>query len=102
MPIKSNRIALVTFIFAILSAIYIKQFIAPHWVEQSYVYDVSTNKAGVSSYIYKEQKVIIDSVVNYEDSPLNQQNLFINTRAPYRITWRCYCWLYYARTLRLN
>jgi Na+/H+ antiporter NhaC len=75
MPIKSNRIALVTFIFAILSAIYIKQFIAPHWVEQSYVYDISTSKAGVSSYIYKEQKVIIDSVVNYESSPLNQRNL---------------------------
>ncbi|MEH6595964.1 MAG: Na+/H+ antiporter NhaC family protein [Colwellia polaris] len=72
---KHNSIALITFIFAILSAVYIKQFIPPHWVEQSYVYDVSTDAVGVSSYIYKEQRVIIDAVVSYENSPLNQQNL---------------------------
>ena len=72
---KHNSIALITFIFAILSAVYIKQFIPPHWVEQSYVYDVSTDAIGVSSYIYKEQRVIIDAVVSYENSPLNQQNL---------------------------
>ena len=72
---KHNSIALITFIFAILSAVYIKQFIPPHWVEQSYVYDVSTNALGVSSYIYKEKRVIIDAVVSYENSPLNQQNL---------------------------
>ena len=72
---KHNSIALITFIFAILSAVYIKQFIPPHWVEQSYVYDVSTDALGVSSYIYKEKRVIIDAVVSYENSPLNQQNL---------------------------
>jgi Na+/H+ antiporter NhaC len=72
---KHNSIALITFIFAILSAVYIKQFIPPHWVEQSYVYDVSTDAVGVSSYIYKEKRVIIDAVVSYENSPLNQQNL---------------------------
>ena len=72
---KHNSIALITFIFAILSAVYIKQFIPPHWVEQSYVYDVSTDAVGVSSYIYKEQRVIIDAVVSYENSPLNQQSL---------------------------
>lgn len=72
---KHNSIALITFIFAILSAVYIKQFIQPHWVEQSYVYDVSTDAIGVSSYIYKEQRVIIDAVVSYENSPLNQQSL---------------------------
>lgn len=72
---KHNSIALITFIFAILSAVYIKQFIPPHWVEQSYIYDVSTDAVGVSSYIYKEQRVIIDAVVSYENSPLNQQNL---------------------------
>jgi hypothetical protein len=72
---KHNSIALLAFIFAILSAIYIKQFIAPHWVEQSYVYDVSTNNNAVSSYIYKGQKVIIEQVVDYQSSPLNQSNL---------------------------
>jgi Na+/H+ antiporter NhaC len=72
---KHNSIALITFIFAILSAVYIKQFIPPHWIEQSYVYDVSTDAVGVSSYIYKEQRVIIDAVVSYENSPLNQQSL---------------------------
>lgn len=72
---KHNSIALITFIFAILSAVYIKQFIPPHWVEQSYVYDVSTDAVGVSSYIYKEQRVIIDAVVSYENSLLNQQSL---------------------------
>lgn len=82
MPTKNNSIALVTFIFAILAAVYIKQFIPPHWVEQSYVYDVSTNDLGVSSYIYKEQRVIIDAVVNYESSPLNQQSLNNITSPP--------------------
>jgi hypothetical protein len=72
---KHNSIALMAFIFAILSAIYIKQFIAPQWVEQSYVYDVSTNNNAVSSYIYKGQKVIIEQVVDYQSSPLNQSNL---------------------------
>jgi Na+/H+ antiporter NhaC len=72
---KNNSIALVAFIFAILSAIYIKQFIAPQWVEQSYVYDVTTNNNAVSSYIYKGQKVIIEQVVDYQSSPLNQSNL---------------------------
>ena len=72
---KHNSTALIAFIFAILSAVYIKQFIPPHWVEQSYVYDVSTDALGVSSYTYKEQRIIIDAVVSYENSPLNQQNL---------------------------
>lgn len=75
MPSKHNNIALALFIFAILSAIYIKQFVTPHWVEQSYVYDISTNSNGVSSYIYKGQKVLLDSVVDYKSSPLNQANL---------------------------
>ncbi len=75
MPSKHNNIALALFIFAILSAIYIKQFVTPHWVEQSYVYDISTNSNGLSSYIYKGQKVLLDSVVDYKSSPLNQANL---------------------------
>ena len=75
MPTKHNSIAFAVFIFAILSAIYIKQFVAPQWVEQSYVYDVSTNASGVSSYIYKGQKIIITSIVEYQHSALNQRNL---------------------------
>ncbi len=82
MPSKHNRIALVLFIFAILSAIYIKQLVTPHWVEQSYVYDISTNSTGVSSYIYKGQKVLLDSVVDYKTSPLNQANLNHLTTPP--------------------
>ena len=81
-PYRHNSVALVIYIFAILSAVYIKHFISPHWVEQSYVYDVSTNELGVSSYIYKEQRVIIDTVVNYESSPLNQQSLNNITSPP--------------------
>ena len=75
MPKKHNSIAFLAFIFAVFSAIYIKQFIAPQWVEQSYVYDVSTDEHGTSSYIYKEQKVIIESIVDYKNSSLNQQKL---------------------------
>ncbi len=82
MPSKHNNIALALFIFAILSAIYIKQFVTPHWVEQSYVYDISTNSNGVSSYIYKGQKVLLDSVVDYKSSPLNQTNLNHLTTPP--------------------
>jgi len=82
MPKKHNSIAFLAFIFAVFSAIYIKQFIAPQWVEQSYVYDVSTDEHGTSSYIYKEQKVIIESIVDYKNSSLNQQKLDNITGAP--------------------
>lgn len=82
MPKKHNSIAFLAFIFAVFSAIYIKQFIAPLWVEQSYVYDVSTDEHGTSSYIYKEQKVIIESIVDYKNSSLNQQKLGNITGAP--------------------
>ncbi len=82
MPKKHNSIAFLAFIFAVFSAIYIKQFIAPQWVEQSYVYDVSTDEHGTSSYIYKEQKVIIESIVDYKSSSLNQQKLDKITGAP--------------------
>ena len=82
MPKKHNSIAFLAFIFAVFSAIYIKQFIAPQWVEQSYVYDVSTDEHGTSSYIYKEQKVIIESIVDYKSSSLNQQNLDNITGTP--------------------
>ena len=82
MPSKHNNIALALFIFAILSAIYIKHFVTPHWVEQSYVYDINTNSKGVSSYIYKGQKVLLDSVVDYKSSPLNQTNLNHLTTPP--------------------
>lgn len=82
MPKKHNSIAFLAFIFAVFSAIYIKQFIAPQWVEQSYVYDVSTDEHGTSSYIYKEQKVIIESIVDYKSSSLNQQKLDNITGAP--------------------
>ena len=82
MPKKHNSIALVLFIFSILSAIYIKQFVTAHWVEQSYVYDINTDNKGVSSYIYKGQKVILDSIVDYKSSPLNQVNLNNLTTPP--------------------
>jgi Na+/H+ antiporter NhaC len=82
MPEKHNNIAFIAFIFAVLSAIYIKQFISPQWVEQSYVFDVSTDNTGTSSYIYKEQKVIIESVVDYKNSVLSQQQLNNTTTAP--------------------
>tara|TARA_R110000737_G_scaffold194613_2_gene215767 strand:+ start:21917 stop:23641 length:1725 start_codon:yes stop_codon:yes gene_type:complete len=82
MPTKHNSIALAVFIFAILSAIYINQLVAPQWVEQSYVYDVSTDAKGLSSYIYKDQKIIITSVVDYQSSPLNQRNLNRLANAP--------------------
>jgi Na+/H+ antiporter NhaC len=79
---KNNSIAFLAFIFAVFSAIYIKQFVSPKWVEQSYVYDVSTDKNGTSSYIYKEQKIIIESIVDYKSSALNQQQLSSTTSAP--------------------
>jgi len=82
MPKKHNSIALVACLFAILSAIYIKHYVAPHWVEQSYIYDISTNSSGVSSYIYKGEKVILGAVVDYQDSPLNQRNLNHLTSPP--------------------
>ncbi len=82
MPKKNNNIAFLAFIFAVLSAVYIKQFVSPQWIEQSYVYDVSTNEKGISSYVYKEQKTIIESIIAYKDSALNQQQLNKTTNAP--------------------
>lgn len=82
MTTNHNKIAFIFFILAVLSAIYIKLSVAPLWVEQSYVYDVSTDVKGVSSYIYKGQKVIIDNIVDYKNSPLNQQNLNNNNNIP--------------------
>jgi Na+/H+ antiporter NhaC len=79
---KHNNIAFLAFVFAVISAIYIKQFIAPHWVEQSYVYDVSADNKGTLSYTYKGKKVVIDEVVDYKDSILNQQQLNNIASAP--------------------
>jgi Na+/H+ antiporter NhaC len=82
MPTKHNNIAFLSFIFAMFSAIYIKQFVAPQWIEQSYIYDVSIDNSGTSSYVYKGKQVIIDNIVNYKDSPLNQRHLDNTNQAP--------------------
>lgn len=82
MPAKHNKIAFLAFVFAILSAIYIKQFTVPTWVEQRYIYDVTTDINGIQSYIYKGQKVTIENVVAYKNSPLNQQQLNHTRIAP--------------------
>jgi Na+/H+ antiporter NhaC len=75
MPNQHNKIALIVFMFSVLFAIYIKQFVAVQWVEQSYVYDISPNVNGTPSYIYKGQEIAIFDIVPYQASPLNQENL---------------------------
>ncbi len=82
MASKHNKLAFIFFLFAVLAAIYIKSSVSPLWVEQSHVYDVSTNSAGLLSYTYKGQQVIIDNVVAYHDSLLNQQHLNLTKGAP--------------------
>ncbi|SEK70867.1 transporter, NhaC family [Colwellia chukchiensis] len=82
MPIKQNAIALVSFIFAVLLAIYVKNFIPAQWMEQGYNYDVKVSADHVLSYVYQEQEIIIDTVVDYQSSPLNQQHLNQLTGAP--------------------
>ncbi len=82
MPKNHNRIALIIFILAIASALYVNQNVDKNWIEQTLVYEVYQSTSGQPAYKYKGQEIIINEVVPYQDSPLNQRNLSHNSQAP--------------------
>lgn len=67
--------ALIVIVIGLLAAIYINSQVTKTWLEQSYIYDIYTNDSGNKAYKYKDKEVVIEGVVPYEQSSLNQQHL---------------------------
>jgi Na+/H+ antiporter NhaC len=63
------------FIICLSAAFYINFNLAPTWVESQLKYQTYTNSQGQLAYTSSGQEVLIDSVVNYQDSPLRQSEL---------------------------
>ena len=70
-----NSIALLIFIFGLLSALYINNAANKTWLEQSYIYDIYQTESGQNAYTFKGKEVVIPALIPYKDSPLNQNNL---------------------------
>ncbi|WP_062567851.1 Na+/H+ antiporter NhaC family protein [Pseudoalteromonas arabiensis] len=67
---------------AIASALYVNFFVTPTWLEQSYLYDTYQTEHNQYAYMYKGKEVTINSVVAYQDSPLNQASLDASKQTP--------------------
>jgi len=79
---NNNIFALFILILGLCSAFYVNFFVQPVWLEQSYLYDTYTNKKGELAYTFKDKEVIISQVINYQDSPLNQNSLTHASHTP--------------------
>jgi len=80
---QNNKfIALIVIVIGLLAAIYINSQVTKTWLEQSYIYDIYTNGSGNSAYKYKDKEIVIDGIVPYEKSSLNQQHLTNLTEPP--------------------
>lgn len=79
---NNNKLALIIVIIGLLSALFVNHRVDQTWLEQSIVYDVYTTDNGQKAYKYKGKEQVIDQVVDYQHSPLNQQNLNKLTQAP--------------------
>ena len=74
--------ALLVFIFGLVAALYLGQYHAKTWIEQSQTLPVLTDELGLD-YISKDgEKVAVDSLPAYSASPLNQQALDKVTDTP--------------------
>lgn len=71
----NNRLALFIFVIGLVGAIFVQSSVEKIWLEQSYIYDVYQSEQGQPAYKYKGQEVVITEVVDYQLSPLNQENL---------------------------
>ena len=72
---NNNTLALVIFILAVFTAIFVGNSINKTWLEQSYVFDTYQTDAGNHAYRYKGKEVIISDIISYQQSPLKQENL---------------------------
>ncbi|MBO9491200.1 hypothetical protein J7384_12580 [Endozoicomonas sp. G2_1] len=70
-----NSVALVVLVLSLLSALYVNFYVDKVWLEQAYIYDIYTTESGQLAYTYRDKTRIIDNIVQYRDSPLNQANL---------------------------
>ena len=70
-----NKSALFVVILGLISAIYVSQFVPKTWLEQTLVYEVYQTDSGQNAYTYRDKQVIIDDLVPYRDSVLNQATL---------------------------
>ncbi|WP_245961459.1 Na+/H+ antiporter NhaC family protein [Thalassotalea euphylliae] len=70
-----NKLALLVVIFGLFSAVYVSQYVPKTWLEQSLVYEVYQTNDGDNAYIYRGKEVIIEDVVPYQESALNQATL---------------------------
>lgn len=77
-----NSVALVVLVLSLLSALYVNFYVDKVWLEQAYIYDIYTTKSGQLAYTYRDKTLVIDSIVQYQDSPLNQANLDQVTSEP--------------------
>lgn len=71
----SAKIAIVLFMLAILSSLYVFSDISPQWREQSLLFNVYMDPQGELVYKFKGQEVAVGEAVPYEMSPLRQAAL---------------------------
>lgn len=79
---NSKFTALIVIVFGILTAIYINSQVTKTWLEQSYIYDIYTNDSGSPAYKFKDKEIVINGIVPYEKSTLNQRHLTNLTEPP--------------------
>ena len=77
-----NSVALVVLVLSLLSALYVNFYVDKVWLEQAYIYDIYTTESGQLAYTYRDKTLVIDNIVQYQDSPLNQANLDQVTSEP--------------------
>ena len=77
-----NSVALVVLVLSLLSALYVNFYVDKVWLEQAYIYDIYTTESGQLAYTYRDKTLVIDNIVQYQDSPLNQANLSQVTSEP--------------------
>lgn len=62
-------------VFSLLCALYVNSFVSPTWIEQKTNYQVYTNQSGELAYSFKGSEKVIQQIIPYEESILNQQAL---------------------------
>lgn len=79
---NANQLALIIFIFSLLSALYVYKNVDKIWQEQSYIYQTYLNEQGKLAYTFQGQERLVGKAIAYQKSPLNQQNLTQLTSEP--------------------
>ena len=74
--------AILAFVVALISSLYVYNGVEPQWREQSLLYNVYANADGVLVYKYKGKEVAVGEAVAYENSPLRQAMLDANPGKP--------------------